>query len=112
MKYLENIRHNILLAQEARLEAVRHLVETEKLLSECDGRKKSVIEALEKRIVQAKQRIGHLEEKIHAMDTLESRADIVEEIDAKISALCAERLSLCGDLLGHSYLKSKSYGMI
>lgn len=112
-KYEENLTFNINAAKTRRDEILDCIKWTEEELSKTDGRKKSVIECLGKRIISARTNLQQIEDKIASLNSLKSHAEELAYIDDQVSQLCKKRNELLNnDMLMHSYLKSKSYGFI
>lgn len=111
-KYAENIAFNIQQARARRNETFAFIAECERAIAETDGRKRNVLETLNRRLEQARAEVVRLEEKIHGLDTLEAHAEEIADIDDQINALCARRRELTDNDALHSYVRTKAYGMI
>jgi len=112
-KYTENLKFNLEAAKARRDEIAEYIKQTEEEISKTDGRKKGVLETLNARVVSAKNNLKQIEEKIGELDSLGEHAEEIADLDDQISRLCAKRTELLNNnLLMHSYLKVKSYGLI
>lgn len=109
--YVENIAHNIAQYCDARRTASAYIIETRRAIEDCDGRKRSLLETLERRLAQAVAHEEQLRAKVLALETLETHASEIEEIDRQISVLCAQRRALTDNDSLHSYVKMKCYGI-
>jgi chromosome segregation ATPase len=112
-KYEENLNFNLESAKARRIEITQYIKQTEEEISQTDGRKKSLIETLNRRIVNAKTNLKQIEDKIHELDSLGVHVEEIANLDDEISRLCKKRDELTNKSpILHGYLKSKSYGFI
>jgi t-SNARE complex subunit (syntaxin) len=112
-KYTENLKFNLEAAKARRIEIVQYIKQIEEEISKTDGRKKSLIETLSQRVVNAKTNLKQIEDKIHELDSLDTHVEEIANLDDEISRLCKKRDELINKSpILHGYLKSKSYGFI
>jgi cation transport regulator ChaC len=112
-KYEENLTFNINAAKTRRTEILEYIKQTEEEVSKTDGRKKSVIECLSKRIVSARTNLQQIEDKIKALESLSFYTEELADIDDQVAQLCKKRNELLNnDMLMHSYLRVKAHGFI
>jgi cation transport regulator ChaC len=112
-KYEENLAFNINAAKTRRTEIIEYIKHAEEEISKTDGRKKSIIECLNKRVASARTNLRQIEDKIHDLESLSPHIEELADIDDQVSRLCKKRNELLNNaILIHSYLKGKSYGFI